>query len=163
MHYKSICVSLELLCLDVTLEYNTLGEIQAHCGSWIRLLGSTIRSCADNPHVRRVSERKNHRRPKRDDDDSHGKDLGLRLLVLASVIITARASPSQTNRHRVAKEEGTGRISRNSVVYVFASLLCVFDLLLLKAPYYRVQDAGSVLSFSAQPDLCTERSKCTTC
>ena len=118
-------MSLELICLDVTLEYNTLGEIQAHCGSWIRLLGSTIRSCADNPHVRRVSERKNHRRPKRDDDDSHGKDLGLRLLVLASVIITARASPSQTNRHRVAKEEGTGRIySQLRRVCVRISIVC---------------------------------------
>ena len=49
-----------------------------------------------------------HRTAKRYDDDGHGKDIGLRLLLLAAVIMAARALPSQTNRRRLTKEKRHG-------------------------------------------------------
>ena len=40
---------------------------------------------------------------KRYDDDGHGDNVGLRLLLLAAVILVARALPPQTNRRRMTK------------------------------------------------------------
>ena len=43
------------------------------------------------------------------DDDGHGEHVGLRLLLLVAVSMTARALSPQTNRRRMTKKRGTGR------------------------------------------------------
>ena len=68
--------------------------MQLDCGSWIRRRVSRIRSCADKlgngwdkDEVQRTA--------KRFDNNGHGKDVGLRLLLLAAVIVAARALPPE--------------------------------------------------------------------
>ena len=71
--------------------------MQLDCGSWIRWMVSSIRSCADK--LGGGWERdKIQRTAMLYDDDGHGKYVGLRLLLLAAVIMAARALPPQTNR-----------------------------------------------------------------
>ena len=41
------------------------------------------------------------------DDDGHGRYVGLRLLLLAAVIMAARALPPQTKRLRMTKRHDT--------------------------------------------------------
>ena len=48
----------------------------------------------------------------RDDDDGDGKDVGLRLLLVAAVILAARALHLQTNRHRMTRKEARGENPR---------------------------------------------------
>ena len=75
----------------------TTGRMQVVCGSCIRWLVSRTSSCADKlggdwgrDEVQRTT--------KRYDDDGHVKDVWLRLLLLAAVMVAARALPPQTNR-----------------------------------------------------------------
>ena len=82
--------------------------MQLDCGSWIRWMVSSIRSCADK--LGGGWERdKIQRTAMLYDDDGHGKYVGLRLLLLAAVIMAARALPAQTSRCRMAKKRGAGR------------------------------------------------------
>ena len=63
-----------------------------YCGSWHRRLVSRIRSCA----VKRGGGReknKTQRTAKRYDDDGHGKDAGLILLLLATLIMRRERFP----------------------------------------------------------------------
>ena len=46
------------------------------------------------------------RTAKRYDNDVHGKDVGLRLLLLAAVIMATRALPPHTSRRRMTKKFG---------------------------------------------------------
>ena len=48
------------------------------------------------------------------DDDGHGEHVGLRLLLLVAVSMTARALSPQTNRRRMTKKRGAGRNTRSS-------------------------------------------------
>ena len=50
---------------------------------------------------------------KRYDDDGDGKDVGLRLMLLAAVTMAARALPPLTNRRRMTKKESRGKTTRN--------------------------------------------------
>ena len=75
----------------------TTGRMQVVCGSCIRWLVSRTSSCADKlggdwgrDEVQRTT--------KRYDDDGRVKDVWLRLLLLAAVMVAARALPPQTNR-----------------------------------------------------------------
>ena len=47
-------------------------------------------------------------------DDGQGKDVGLRLLLLAAVVMAARALAPQTNRRRMTKKEARGENARSS-------------------------------------------------
>ena len=85
-------------------------------------------------------------------DDGHGKYVAVRLLLLAAVLMAARALPpliEQTSndkekRHRAKILAALRRVRiRISAVY--------FNLLTLEA-LCRAQGVGSVSSFSAQPD-----------
>ena len=85
-----------------------------------------------------------------------GTDVGLRLLVLAAVIMAARALPPQTNRRRIKKKRGTERKhSQFCVVLIHGAPFCASNLLILQA-LCRVQVVGAVSSFSAQPDSTIE-------
>ena len=81
---------------------------QVDWGSWIRWLVSRIRSCAD-----KLGDGKEidtvQRTAKRYDDDGDGKYVGLRLLLLADVMMAARALPPRTSRHRMTKQRGAGQ------------------------------------------------------
>ena len=46
---------------------------------------------------------------KRYDDDGHGKHVGLKLPLLAAVIVAARALPPQTKTNVEWQKKGTGR------------------------------------------------------
>ena len=75
----------------------TAGSMQVECDSWMRYPASRIRTCTDK--LGGSWERdKAHRRAKLYDDDGHGKEVGLRLLLLAIVVMAARAVPP-TNEH----------------------------------------------------------------
>ena len=76
-------------------------------GLWIRWLVSKIRSCADELGCG-WERNKVQRTAKRYDDDGHGEDVGLRLLLLAAVIMAVRALPPQMNRRRMAEEKRHG-------------------------------------------------------
>ena len=135
MHYLLpvvLSLSLELFSLGIALQYYT-GEddCQADCGSWIRWLVSRIRSCADNlgggwgkDEVQRTA--------KGYGDIGHGKDVGLRLLLLAAVNMAARALPLQTNRRQITKKRGPGRNTRSSASCDDAELHCVPSTYYLK-------------------------------
>ena len=135
--------------------YYTPGRMQVYCGSWIRWLVSSIRSCADKlvggwerDQVQRTAERY--------DDDGHGKDVGSRLLALAAVIMVSESASPQTNRQGMTKKRDTGENTRSSASWKYTELQCVlstYDTQLFVL-YYRVQGVGSVLSFSAQPEPC---------
>ena len=53
-------------------------------------------------------EIKVQRTAKRYDDDGHSNGVGLRLQLLAAVIMAARALSPHTNRRRLTKKRGTG-------------------------------------------------------
>ena len=91
-----LCVSSELCPLGIALHKSTTpGWMQAEYGSWIRWLVSRTRSDADK--LGGGGERDTvQRRAKRYDDDGDGKDVELRLPLLAAVIAEG-ALPSQTN------------------------------------------------------------------
>ena len=76
--------------------------MQAVCGSWVRWLVSRIRSRADKLGGRWKRE-KVQRTAKRNDDAGHGKNVGLRLPLLAAagIMVATRALPPQTNRQNV--------------------------------------------------------------
>ena len=100
-----VSLSLELCPLEVALQHCTVpARMQVECGSWIRWLGSRTRSCADNLGSGKEID-KVRRTAKRSDDDGDSKDVGLRPLLLAAVIMAARALPPQTNRRRMTKEK----------------------------------------------------------
>ena len=83
-------------CTTCTVS-TTPERMQVVCGSWIRWLVSRIRICVDK--LGGGWERDNlQRTAKRYGDDGHGKGVGLRLLLLAAVIMSARSLPPQTNR-----------------------------------------------------------------
>ena len=76
--------------------------MEVYCGSWIRWLVSRIKSCADKLEGGRERDAV-QRTAKRYDDRSDGEDVGVRLLLLAAVMMAARALPPQTNRRRMTK------------------------------------------------------------
>ena len=67
-----------------------------------------IRSCADKLGSGRERDTV-QRTAKRYDDDGDGKYVGLRLLLLADVMMAARALPPRTSRHRMTKQRGAGQ------------------------------------------------------
>ena len=114
-----------------------------------------IRSCADKLEGGREIDTV-QRTAKLYDDGGHGNDVGLRLLLLATVLMDARVLPPQTSRRRMTKKRGAGRqYSQLSIVYRYGAPWCAFNLLLLNV-VFRVQGVGSVLSFSARPDSTME-------
>ena len=82
--------------------------MQVDCGSWIRWLVSRIRSCAD-----KLGDGKEidtvQRTAKRYDDDGDGKYVGLRLPLLAAMMMVAIALSPQTNRRQMATKTSEGR------------------------------------------------------
>ena len=70
--------------------------MQIDCGSWVRWLVDRTRSCADKLGGGRENNTV-QRAAKRYDDDGDGKDMGLRLSLLAAVMMAARPLPPQTN------------------------------------------------------------------
>ena len=130
--------------------------MQVDCGSWIRWLASRIRSCADKlgcgwerDEVQRTA--------KRYDDDGHGKDAGLRLLLLAAVVTAMTKLPLQANRRRMTKTRRTGAtiLAVLRLVKIRSSIVYFQPIDTLKV-LWRVQGVGSVSSFSAQPDSTME-------
>ena len=83
--------------------------MQVYCGSWIRWLVSRIKSRADKLQEAAGKEIKVQRKTKRYGDYDHGEDVGLRLLLLAAVIVAARALPPHTNRRQMTKKGATVR------------------------------------------------------
>ena len=91
-------VSLELCPLDIY--FSTIpGWMQCDCGSWIRWPVGRIRSCADNLGGGRERDIV-QRAAKRYDNDSDGKYVGLRLPLLAAVMMRR-----ERFRHRRADVE----------------------------------------------------------
>ena len=111
-------------------------------------LVSRIRSCADKLgggwelNITR-------RTAKRDEDDGRGKDAGLRLLLLAAVIMAARALSSQTNRQTSNDRKGArGENTHSSTSCDDTELHFVLSTYCEGCGVF----VGSVLSFFAQPD-----------
>ena len=91
------------------MHYSTTpGWMQCDRGSWIRWLVRRIRSCADKLGGGR--ERYTvQRTAKRYDDDGDGKYVGLRLPLLAAMMMVAIALSPQTNRRQMATKTSEGR------------------------------------------------------
>ena len=85
-----VFVSLELSTSGTALKYFAGGCKYIYCDSWIRWLVSRIRSCADKLGGGWESDEV-QRSANRYDDDGHGVYIRLRLLLLAVVIMEARA------------------------------------------------------------------------
>ena len=88
--------------------------MQVDCRSWIRWLISRTRSCDDKLGGGRERDKVQRTAI---DDDGDGKDVGLRLPLLAAVMMAARALPPQTDRRRMTKKRGPGR--KRSQLWVF--------------------------------------------
>ena len=82
--------------------------MQVDRASWIRWLVSRIRSYTDK--LGGGWERDElQRTAKRHDDDGDDKDVGLRILLLAAVIMAERALPPQNNRLQMTKKRNKYR------------------------------------------------------
>ena len=77
----------------------TPGRMQTcRCSCWIRWLLGRVRSLCANKLGGGQEREKTQRAAKRFDDDVHREFNGLRLLLLAAVIMAATSLPAQTNR-----------------------------------------------------------------
>ena len=102
------------------------GWMQVDCGSWIRWVFSWIRSRADK--LGRGRDRDTVRRTAmRYDDHGDGKDVGLRLPLLAADMMAARVPPPPTNILRMSRKRGAGRKYSHSASCQEAELDCVLS------------------------------------
>ena len=71
------------------------------------MLVSGTKSCADKLGGGRDSDTV-QQTAERCEDDGDGKGVGLRMPLLAAVVMAARALPPQTNRRRMTKQKSSG-------------------------------------------------------
>ena len=100
-----------------------IGEDSSRCRWWILLLiGRTnySRSCSDKLGGGWGRD-KVQRATKRYDDDGHSRDVGLRLLLLAAVVVATKALSTQTNVRQMTQRQLLSRVGSGRRY----SLLCV--------------------------------------